>query len=402
MNIVMNDESKRLKIAYLTAEDPRNTRSWSGSTYYMAQALQKHCGDVHCLGPIRVIERRIGSALNKSAHYLFKKHIAYERLFFVAKKHAKVAVQRLAEQPFDVIFAPLGTPEVAFLETDIPIVIAEDATFHLIHNYLPQYSHLLQRSAYEAYAIQDRAYKKVHALLFPTEWAAQSAVEDVCIEQQKVHVVPLGANFEEIPPKSIAQARKKSDRCRLLFVGLGWERKGGDIAFETLLSLEEMGILAELVVCGCIPPEKFVHERMPIIPYLDKSDDRQRKELENLYVSADFLLVPTRRDCYGLVFCEASAFGLPSIATNTGGVAGIIKDGVNGFTLPYDARGAEYARVIAEIYSNDQRYADLVKSSRAAFEDRLNWDAWGMTAKKILMAIVTGKAEEVLVGRGSR
>ena len=399
----MNDKSKRLKIAYLTVEDPRNKRSWSGSTYYMAQALQKHCGDVHYLGPIRVIENRIGSALNKSIRFLFKKQIAYDRLFFVAKKHAKVAVQRLAEQPFDVIFAPLGTPEVAFLEkTDIPIVIAEDATFHLIHNYLPQYSRLLQRSAYEAYAIQDRAYKTAHALFFPSEWAARSAIEDVHVEQQKVHIVPHGANFEQIPPKSIAQARKKSDRCRLLFVGLGWERKGGDIAFETLLYLEEMGIQAELVVCGCIPPRKVVHERMTVIPYLDKSDDTQRKELENLYVSADFLLVPTRRDCYGLVFCEASAFGLPSIATNTGGVTEIIKDGVNGFTLPYDARGADYARLIAEIYSNDQRYACLVKSSRASFEDRLNWDAWGITAKKILMDIVAGKTEEVLAGRGSR
>jgi|SRR5579863_8985272 len=381
----MSVEHTRLKIAYLTAEDPESKRSWSGSTYYMAQALQKHCGEVHYLGPIKTVERRIGSIMNKSASLLLNKVVAYDRLIFVAKKHAKVAARRLAGQSFDLIFAPLGTPEIAFLETDIPIVIAEDATFNLVHNYLPQYSNLLVRSISEARDVQDRAYQKANALFFPTEWAAHSAIEDGHVDAQKVHVLPLGANFEEIPPREIAEQKKKSDRCRLLFVGLGWERKGGDIAFETLLKLEEMGIQAELIVCGCIPPEEFAHSRMKVIPFLDKSDEKQREELENLYITSDFLLVPTRRDCYGLVFCEASAFGLPSITTDTGGVSGIVRNGENGFRLPFAARGAEYAKIIADIYSNDQVYADLVKSSRAAFEERLNWDAWGVAAKKILV-----------------
>jgi glycosyltransferase involved in cell wall biosynthesis len=182
--------------------------------------------------------------------------------------------------------------------------------------------------------------------------------------------------------------RKKSGHCRLLFLGVEWERKGGDIAFETLVELEKLGIEAELIVCGCQPPKRFSHGRMKVIPYLDKNDERQRRELEKLFVQADFLLVPTRKECYGLVFCEANAFGLPVISTDTGGVSEVVRAGENGFLLPFCSRGAAYAEVIASIHRDDERYAQLVRGSRATFENRLNWDNWGITAKKILAQLL--------------
>ena len=65
-----------------------------------------------------------------------------------------------------------------------------------------------------------------------------------------------------------------------------------------------------------------------------------------------------------------------------------VRDGENGFLLPLDARGNAYAEVIARIYRDEQRYAELVRASRAAFEDRLNWDAWGVAVKKILVELL--------------
>jgi len=40
--------------------------------------------------------------------------------------------------------------------------------------------------------------------------------------------------------------------------------------------------------------------------------------------------------------------------------------------------------LIAQVYQDDAKYAKLVKSSRAAYEDRLNWDAWGRTVTKLI------------------
>jgi glycosyltransferase involved in cell wall biosynthesis len=387
----MGDENKRLSIAYVTANYPWDRRAWSGTTYYMAQALQKYCGEVHYIAPIRSNEKRLGKIIHESSRFFLKKNFAYGYSIFVAKKHAKIAAHLLAGRSFDVIFSPIGETEIAFLQTDIPIVLALDTTFALAHDYNPIFSNLLNRSAREADIIENLAYRKASVLLFSSAWAARSAVEDYHAEQEKVCVVPFGANLDYIPPQEIAQTKKKSDHCRLLFIGTSWQAKGGDIAFETLLKLEEMGVLAELIVCGSTPPQGVAHERMTVIPFLDKSDERQHRALEKLYAIADFLLVPTRNDCTPIAFSEASAFALPVITTRTGGIPEVVRDGENGFVLPYGARGAEYAEVIAGLYRDDQRYTELVRTSRAAFEDKLNWDAWGLALKDILSKLVPSR-----------
>jgi glycosyltransferase involved in cell wall biosynthesis len=381
----MDGKYNRLKIAYLSAHYPRDRNAWSGTKYYMAQALQKHCGDVSYIGPINSSRKRLGKIIHLSSQFFLKKNFPYNYWPPVAKKHGKIATNMLTGRSFDLIFAPIGETEIAYLETDIPIVLALDASFDLIHNYNPVFSNLLWRSAGKANMIEHLAYKKANVLLFSSKWAARSAIEDYQADKEKVYVVPLGANLDLTPPGEIAQRKRKSGRCRLLFVGRRWHAKGGGIAFETLLKLEELGIDAELIICGCTPPETFAHKRMRVIPFLDKSNQREQEELEKLYATADFLLVPTRCEAYGLVFCEANAFGLPVITTNTGGVAEVVKDGENGFILPYSARGAEYAEVIAKLYQDDQRYEELVKGSRAAFENRLNWDSWGIAVKNILL-----------------
>ena len=242
----------------------------------------------------------------------------------------------------------------------------------------------MQRSVYETHTLEGLSIKKARLVLYTSKWAARSAIEDYHADEPKVHVVPFGANFDDPPSKEIVQTRKKADHCKLLFIGVDWQRKGGEIAFETLLKLEEMGVQAELIVLGCTPPKTFFHERMKVIPFLNKNDERQREELTRLFETSSFLILPTRSDCVPMVLGEAGAYGLPVITTQTGGIPGIVRDGENGFMLPLDARGSEYAKIITEVYPDDQRYAELVASSRAAFDDRLNWDAWGTSVKKLL------------------
>jgi glycosyltransferase involved in cell wall biosynthesis len=385
----MDSDPKRIKIAILLAHTLQNPKrsSWTGTVDQMTIALQKYCGNVYSIPPAPSMVKFFGKITNKLSRLFLKKIYLYNHTFALAKEYAKATIPRLEQQSFDVIFAPSGGTEIAFLETDIPIVLIEDANFILLHNYYPGYSNLLKRSVYETNTLEELALKRASLVLHPSAWAVKSTVENYHVEKQKVHAVPFGANFMN-PPIEIVQARKKSNRCRLFFLGVDWQRKGGEIAFETLLKLEEMGIQAELIICGCTPPSSFTHERLKVIPYLDKKDETQRRQLEKLFETSDFLLLPTRSECYGMVFCEASAYGLPSITTDTGGISGAVKDGENGFMLPLSARGQEYAEAIAKVYSDDQLYSELVRSSRAAFENRLNWDAWGISVKSLLDEVI--------------
>lgn len=390
----MSETKKRLNIAFLTALTLQDQRSsWRITNRYMAHVLEKYCGDITFIDPIDIKELFVGKLINKSSQILFKKGFMYYHSFYIAKKCAKQLAQNLAGRPFDIVFGPSCATEVAYLETDIPIVLTEDANVASLLDYYAQFSNLLKRSYYEANTLEGMGLKKASLALYPSEWGSRSARDNYHIEAEKVHTVPYGTNIDSPPPRDIALQRKKSDRCKLVFIGVDWERKGGEIAYETLLKLEELGIQAELTICGCIPPAGFSHERMRVIPFLDKKIESQRREMESLFETSDFLFLPTRGEAYGMVFCEASSFGLPSIATNTGGVSGAVRDGENGFLLSLEARGAQYAELIARVYRDDQLYASLVKSSRAAYEERLNWDAWGITVSRLIREMLERKAK---------
>jgi glycosyltransferase involved in cell wall biosynthesis len=388
----MSDTPERLRIGFLTAMTLQDKRSsWRITNRFMTQALQANCGDVIAIGQIDIKELVVGKLVNKGAQLLLNKGYMYYHSFYFAKRYARLLSRKLAGQSFDVLFGPSCATEVAFLETDIPIVLTEDANIASLLDYYAQFSHLLPRSRYEANRLEEMGVKRAELVLHPSEWAARITSENYQVGRDKVHVVPYGTNIDHPPPAEIAQQRTKSDRCKLFFIGVDWERKGGAIAFETLLELEKLGIQAELTVCGCVPPAEFRHERMRVIPFLDRRIESQRREMEHLFETADFLFLPTRSEAYGMVFCEASAFGLPSISTNTGGVSGAVSDGVNGYLLPPQARGREYAELIARVYRDDEGYTALVRSSREEYERRLTWDAWGKAVSALIFEMLRRK-----------
>ena len=367
----------RPRIGYVTASDPTDRRAWSGIHYFMSKALERHCGEVHHLGPLAPRTKSLLRTLAAKTQRLTRRRYNPLHSLVLARSYARILERRIEAAKPDILFAPAGSTEIAFLRTAVPIVYLSDATFRLLHNYYPSFSNLLPVSIWEGNLIERRAIRRAAAAVFATEWAAKSALNDYGADPARVHVVPFGANLEDVPPREEALARTRSSGCRLLFVGADWPRKGGDIAYETLLELEKRGVSAELVVCGCRPPDGLTHPRLTVVPYIDKADPEQRGRLARLLSWADFFLLPTRAECSGIVFCEANAFGVPIIATDTGGVSCVVKYGRGGTLLPLSATGAHFADRIIELGVDAAHYHSLVLRGRSAFDNHLNWDTWG-------------------------
>src|SRR5579872_4832533 len=47
------NRNKKLRIAFISAQDANNKKSFSGTIYYSMQSLARHCGDIEFLGPYR-------------------------------------------------------------------------------------------------------------------------------------------------------------------------------------------------------------------------------------------------------------------------------------------------------------------------------------------------------------
>ena len=388
-----------MRIAYLALNDPLDKKSWSGTTYYIAKALQKNGNEVDYLGPIKPpkwLDKTL-RAIAKATRIIFRKEYITKYSLLLSWYSAKQFTKKLKGKKYDCICAPAASVELGFLKTDLPVIYITDATFELVSNYdYSEFNKMFWFSKLEGNLLERNALKKSSAVIYPSIWAAESAIKDYHIANNKVFIAPFGANIDMIPERQIIYKKLENKQLTLLFLAVDWDRKGGSIAFDVLKYLiYTHGVQAKLIVCGCVPPSHIAHPNMEVIPFLDKNNKEDYDRFVNIMSSAHFLLVPTRADCSLLVGCEANAYGVPAITTETGGVPEIVKDGVNGYCLPYSAPGSTYAALINELFINEEKYQQLISSSRQRFEEHLNWQKWTESFTEIYENSVAKKEPEL-------
>lgn len=235
--------------------------------------------------------------------------------------------------------------------------------------------------------MEQLALSKCRLAIYSSEWAAKSAVDNYDVDPEKVKFVPYGANIECERTFSDIDAlveNKSFDICNLLFVGAHWHRKGGNKALEVGRQLNARGLKTELHIVGCNPPVELPSFARSY-GYVSKRTQEGRLLIDKLMSEAHFLIVPSTAECYGVVFAEASSFGLPSIATNVGGITSSIIEGRNGYTFELDAAPDVYCDLIETLMSSKEQYRNLAKSSFREYSTRLNWGSAGKEVRELMM-----------------
>ncbi len=379
---------KRIKIAYITGLDPKDKTSWSGVHYFAWKALERNVGDVDLLGPVEApLTLFLCKILHGLSMLVLRKRFNYRHSVILSKAYAGIFRKKFGNTHYDLIVAPGGSAYIAFLQTTIPIFYFSDATNANLINYRKMLTNLLDWSRKQSLLIEQQAINTASFVSYSSQWAADSALKDFHCPPEKLKVLPFGANFETAPDRTLAIRPREDKVCKLFFLGVDWNHKGGPVALDTLIELLNLGIDAQLTVVGCTVPPEINHPKLTLVPFLSKNNPAEFRQLEQLYLESSFFLLPTRTECYGICFCEAAAYGLPSIAGNSGGVSSSIGQGQSGYLLPLNAGGKEYAHLIAEIWNDPARYDQLRISSRNLFEQGRNWNAWSeglreMIAKK--------------------
>lgn len=373
--------SKDLRIAFLTSTNPLNKTAWSGIHYQMYTAIKSIEPQTLAIGPIWDLPpKAINFLINKIGWIFFRKRYNKDQNFLLSLWYAFFIKLKLRNRKFDLILAPTSSSLIAFLKTNIPIYSYGDTSFSQISGYYPEFSNLNSFSNWESEYIEKRALLKARVRIFASDWAANHAVEHYHLD--KTYVVPFGANLlnETIP--EFKPLKLDDPVCRLLFLGVNWERKGGPVAYQTFLHLIENGIDAELIVVGCKPP--VTHSKMRFIPFLNKNNPEDYQKFISIFNQAHFLLMPTRAECAGIIYAEASAFYVPSLATNTGGVASVIENGINGFMLDFDASPEEFSAIIKEYFMDKDRYRTFAFQAHEKYKNELNWAHWANRVREII------------------
>ena len=182
-----------------------------------------------------------------------------------------------------------------------------------------------------------------------SNWIAKEMRETY--KTNKTYIYP---NATSLPKKKIC---KNNQNVRFIFVGRVDERKGLDLAIETLnrFSLKHPDSTFSFDIYGSgeqAYTDKCKALAKPIasmVHFKGKVESR-----EEIYANASVLLMPTKeRESFGLVVIEAMAHGCAVIATNAYGPAEIIDHGENGLLFEMKNPDDLLAQ-IEEIYFNSE------------------------------------------------
>ncbi len=389
-----------MRIAYLTSYDvldstkwPKNKIGLCGAGYHLAKTLESQSTVLDYLGPL---EQTPPSLKHKFKwHFnqkLFKKDYFYFLEPSVLESYSAQVLPKLAKFKSDVVLCPENTIPLAHLECKQPIVLWTDAPLSASINFYSWLSNLTQETLDDLYAMEKLALERCQLAIFLSDWAAQTAIETYGINPAKVAVVPWGANLETNRDRedihNIVEA-KNNECCKLLFIGVDWFRKGGDIAFEIAEELNSRGINTELSVVGCEPETEVpLPSYVKKLGFISKYTWEGLNKITKLFTESHFLVLPSRADFSPHVFCEANSFGLPCISTQIGGIPTLIKHDLNGKTFALNANISEYCNYIASLMNNYSDYKNLAYSSFNEYQTRLNWLVAGQTAKKVIQAVL--------------
>lgn len=384
------------RVFFISHSNANNVDSDPGVSFFALRALKSVFNQVTYCGPLKKT-RSFGQVLYRllgSRFKVFPKVLAFHHEQN-SRGYARQLGPILRQHPSGVVFA-LSTVPIANLNTDLPIFLYTDATLKNVENYYPDFTGISPKSMKAGHALERRALAKCRHIFYTSEWARQSAINDYGVNAERTSVLTRGANFvganNEDETRRFVAARAKDKIC-LLLIGIDYKRKGVDIAVGAVSELQRRGVDAQLTVVGCnLPPEVEALPYVHNVGFLSKQKPEEEHRLRELFQMSHFFILPTRAECNAIVVLEACSFGLPILATDTGGVGTCVIEGVTGRTMPFEAGGIEYADAIQDLIADRGAYESLCLSAFRKYSAELNWDYVARTIRDTIQRTIEGEA----------
>jgi len=246
-----------------------------------------------------------------------------------------------------------------------------------------------QSPQFWVYRIVERAYlNSIDGFIFNSE-ATKTVVLSVvgamhASPLQYVVAYPAGDRFNvNITPDQI-RARARQTPLKILFVGNLIPRKG----LHTLLdALEKVSGNWGLVIVGNPNIDRRYAESMQrrLTPQMKMLGTLNDEQLAQQFAISHLLVVPSQYEGFGIVYLEGMGFGLPAIATTSGGASEIITDGENGFLIERD-NSESLAQHLQSLIFNRDLLTRMSLNALHRFNQHPTWEESMRKARKFLLS----------------
>lgn len=359
----MTNSARSLKLGFLSPHNPYDRRSFSGTTFFAAQALAQNPDiDLRILGNHRPPS-------------------FYDR--FLKRSEGNFTLSEHDCDGLDAVIGLVATPllqDLIRIRPDLPFLHVTDATPTFLRDVYGW------RVPAGADARETFVASRATCTVYSSHCMAMRAPDDLRLPDLRAKTAFFGINMESLP-QDIPQ-KPGLDRLDLLFVGTDWIRKGGDIAVATLNSLRTGGHNAHLTVVGNCPSQHRDNPNITCVGFLNKNRPADARRMAKLYADAHLLLLPSRGDCTPMVVAEAMAHGTPVVATHTGGISELLGGSGAGHLMPMFSSAQSWAEAILDATANDTGYALLSEASFDRAHAALTWTRWSESVTDHLLEAV--------------
>ncbi len=226
------------------------------------------------------------------------------------------------------------------------------------------------------------------------------------VPHEKISIIPPGVDIGRFYPIPMDEAKEVigQGKCPrlLLFVGRIEPLKGVDTLIRALAILRRNGAMDHecysLAIIGGepdAPPEDMTAEMArlqslcrelgldDLVVFLGK---RAQETLPYYYSAAEILIMPSHYESFGMVALEAMACGTPVVASQVGGLAFLVQDGITGFVVP--GGDPEALSKTLEKLIRDPALREKLGSQAAEYARFYSWDKIANRIKEIYEELV--------------
>ena len=382
---------KKIKVAYITREDPKDKNKWSGIPFNIHKCLKKAGFQVIRIGPITHHYEKILKIIEK-VYKFFKIKYDPQRSIVLSQLLAKKILKEIQNREIDLILVH-DCPLVSFLNSKIPLIVWTDLTFDLYHKtYFLNFSKFHKNSIKNGNYLENLTLKKAKLIIYASDYAASSANKKYKISNNLIKVLPFGVDLNPLNKKKFTTLKKKRIVTRkkeaiFLSVGVDWNRKNMHKSIEVIEKLNCINIKSKIIIVGSVPPSGYkIPKYVEIIPFLNKQKKRDKNILHNLYSKSHYFILLSKAEAFGIVINEASCYGLPVITNYIDGLK-YIADKNYSILNNKNLSPSKIAHKISLINNNSNRYNRYSNNSYLSSLEK-HWYNIAIELKKIIYQII--------------
>lgn len=212
--------------------------------------------------------------------------------------------------------------------------------------------------------------KRYSAFTAPSEFLKRKMNELSSFTSGNTTVIPFGV---ELP--DCFKVHQENSPVRLVYMKLLSKIYGPHLLLEALSYLKKSKINVRLDMYGSGPEETSLREmadRLGIAENVSFKGWLDMNLVATKYLEYDIMVMPSLSESFGVAALEASAAGLPVVATNIGGIPEAVMNGVTGILVkPGDAE--VLAGGIKRLAENVELRKKMGEAGRKYVSERFNW-----------------------------